>query len=269
MKNILLKAVCIAAIALPFSAQMVKAATITANLSDVTNTNTQNYPTVKITLSDDGQPAGTVKVIATVINGPTGGTGDLLGIAFNLPSGVTNATITPTGGGPITAVSGVTNSFGSVSKSVNLNGAGTTFGVVVQVGQNGIGQGDDFQSVEFTISGTGLDLADFSQAQFGTRLMSVSTSAGGARDDSAKTLGNGGTVVTPPSPSPSTSPSPSPSPSPTGGGGAPSPSPSVPTDGGGGGGGTPPDVAEPITILGMGLGLGGLLLSRRNRNKNK
>ena len=269
MKNILLKAVCIAAIALPFSAQMVKAATITANLSDTRNQNTQNFPTVKITLSDDGQPAGTVKVTVQVVPGPTGGTGDLRGVFFNLPSGVTNATITPTGGGPITAIEGVTNSFGSIGNSANQSGSGANFGVSVEIGRQGISQGDDFQSTEFTISGTGLDLADFSQAQFGTRLMSVSTSAGGARDDSAKTLGNGGTVVTPPSPSPSTSPSPSPSPSPTGGGGAPSPSPSVPTDGGGGGGGTPPDVAEPITILGMGLGLGGLLLSRRNRNKNK
>ena len=270
MKNILLKAVCIAAIALPFSAQMVKAATITANLSDVTNTNTQNYPTVKITLSDDGQPAGTVKVTVQVVPGPTGGTGDLRGVYFNLPSGVTNATITPTGGGPITAVTGVTNSFGTIDNSADLDGSKATFGVGIEIGKEGIGKGDDFQSTEFTISGNGLTLAGFASTQFGSRMMSVSTSAGGARSESSKTLGNGGTVVTPPSPSPSTSPSPSPSPSPTGGGGnpSPSPSPSVPT-GGGGGGGTPPDVAEPITILGMGLGLGGLLLSRRNRNKNK
>ena len=272
MKNILLKAVCIAAIALPFSAQMVKAATITANLSDVTNNNTQNYPTVKIILSDVGVPAGTVKVTVQVVPGATGGTADLRGIFFNLPSGVTNATITPTGGGPITATEGVTNSFGSIGNSANLQGSGATFGVGVEIGSQGIGGNppDDFQSTEFTISGNGLTLAGFASTQFGSKLMSVSDSAGGARSLSSKTLGNGGTVVTPPSPSPSTSPSPSPSPSPTGGGGnpSPSPSPSVPT-GGGGGGGTPPDVAEPITILGMGLGLGGLLLSRRNRNKNK
>ncbi len=313
MKNILLKAVCIAAIALPFSAQMAKAATVTANLSDVTNSNTQNYPTVKITLSDDGQPAGTIKVIATVVNGATGGTADLRGIYFNLPSGVTNATITRTGGGPITAVEGAANSFGTIGNSADLQGAKVdgkqvVFGIGIEVGSQGIGgtPPDDFQSVEFTVSANGLTLAGFANAKFGSRMMSVSESAGGPRTESSKTLGNGGTVVTPPSPSPSpstspspspspstspspspspstspspspsTSPSPSPSPStPTGGGGggggtpSPSPSPSVPTGGGGGGGGGTPDVAEPITILGMGLGLGGLLLSRRNRNKNK
>lgn len=298
MKNILLKAVCIAAIALPFATQIANAATVTANLSDVTNSNTANYPTVKITLSDDGMPTGTVKVKVEVVPGATGGIGDLRGVFFNLPSGVTGASITPIGGGPITAITGVTGSFGSISNSANLNGSGATFGVGVEVGSQGIAGGDDFRTTEFTVSGTGLTLAGFAQTQFGARMMSVSDSANGNRGLSSKTLGNGGTVVTTPSPSPSpsTAPSPSPSPStapspspstapspsplpsaapspspsvPSGGGSpAPSPSPSVPT-GGGGGGGTPPSVPEPIAIFGMSLGLGGLLLSRRQKNKKQ
>ena len=282
LKDTLLKAICVAAIALPFSAQMVKAATLTANLTDVTNNNIQNYPTPKVTITNDGQPAGTLKIRVEVIPGPTGGTADLRGVFFNLPSGVTGATITRTAGGPITAIEGTSNASGSIGDSANLNGANATFGVGVEIGSQGIGGNppDDFQFVEFTLSGTGLTLAQFSQVQFGVRMMSVSNSAGGARSLSSKTLGNAGTLPSPspspsgsPSPSPSPSGSPSPSPSPSGSpspspSGSPSPSPTTPT-GGGGGGGTPPDVAEPITIIGMGLGLGGLLLSRQRRNKNK
>ncbi len=302
LRNTLLKAALVAAIALPFSAQMVKAATLTANLTDVTNSGTQNYPTPKVTITDDGQPAGTLKIRVEVIPGPTGGTADLRGVFFNLPSGVTGATITRTAGGPITAIEGTSSAFGSIGQSANLNGSGATFGVGVEIGSQGIGGNppDDFQFVEFTLSGTGLTLAKFSQVQFGVRMMSVSDSANGKRDLSSKTLGNTGTLPSPspspsgspspspsgspspspsgsPSPSPSGSPSPSPSgspsPSPSGSpspspSGSPSPSPTTPT-GGGGGGGTPPDVAEPITIIGMGLGLGGLLLSRQRRNKNK
>jgi len=259
-RNTLVKGLCLALFALPFAAQISKAATITANLSDVTNQNTQNYPTVKVTFSDVGVPAGTVKVKVEVVPGATGGTADLRGFFFSLPNiRLTGATITPTGGGPITAVSGVTNSFGSIGNSANLQGSGATFGVGVEVGRQGIGgtPPDDFQSTEFTISGTGLTLAGFSQAQFGARMMSVSTSAGGARDLSSKTLGNGGTVVTP---------SPSTSPTGGGGGGSPSPSPST-SSGGGGGGSTPVDVPEPIALVALGVGLGGILLSRRNRSK--
>ena len=51
LRNTLLKAICVAAIAVPFSAQMVKAATLTANLTDVTNNNIQNYPTPRITIT--------------------------------------------------------------------------------------------------------------------------------------------------------------------------------------------------------------------------
>ena len=294
MKNLILKSICIAAIALPLVAQQANAAakpkgtsggsttsgsttsgsttsgsttpatsgvasagaivktgnTLTVGLSDVTNTDTENYPTVKITLSET-TTAGTIAVKVEVVPGKTGGTGDLRGVYFNLPSGVTGASIAQIGGGPITALT-TSGNFGSFNNSADLQGSGATFSAGVEIGRQGIPDGDDYQTTEFTISGTGLTLAKFASAEFGTRMMSVSDSLNGNRGLSSKTLGTAPSSVVASAPAPAPAP---------GSGPAPEPGPSPATE---------PEavpVPEPITMVGMGLGLGALVARRRNQNK--
>jgi hypothetical protein len=189
------KATLIAAGLLSASAALIslpaKAETATITLTDATNTNTADYPTVQVTLDDAANP-GSITATVTVVPGPTGYIGDLRGVFFNLP-GVSNLQITPVSGGPLTAIS-TNGNFGSFNNSAKLNGTGLTFTAGVEVGTQGIAQGDDYQTTSFTISGTGLSLSSFSQSAIGTRLMSVGA-PGGGRSLSSKTTGTAPTIV--------------------------------------------------------------------------
>ncbi|MCX8122504.1 MAG: hypothetical protein N3E45_17035, partial [Oscillatoriaceae bacterium SKW80] len=168
-----------------------KAETVKITLKDVTNTNTQNYPTVEVTLDDAANP-GSITATVKVVPGSTGYIGDLRGVFFNLP-GVSNLQITPVSGGPLTNIS-TNGNFSKFSNSANLNGTGQSFNVGVEVGRQGIANGDDYQITTFKISGTDLKLSCFSESTIGVRLMSVGL-PGSNRSLSSKTIGTVPTIV--------------------------------------------------------------------------
>jgi hypothetical protein len=80
-----------------------------------------------------------------------------------------------------------TDGITDVTNNVNLNGDGEqrTYQLAVQIGTGGLGQGDDYQNVQFKLTGTGLDISDFSQV--GIRLQTVGSA--GARTGSSKLEG--------------------------------------------------------------------------------
>lgn len=170
-----------------------QAASLTAILTDQTNVNTANYPTVKVTL-DDAINTGAITVKVDVVPGVTGYIGDLRGVFFNLPS-FSNLTIASISGGPLTATS-TNGNFDAFSNSALLQGVNQSFNVGVEVGSQGIAQGDDYQTTTFTIAGTGLTLSSFSSQAVGARLMSVGSPTG-SRDLSSKLAGTFSTVTPP------------------------------------------------------------------------
>ncbi len=169
-----------------------KADSLVINLSDQTNSNTQNYPTVKITLDDTSNP-GKITVKVDVVPGATGYIGDLRGVYFNLP-GVSGLQIASVAGGPLTAVS-TDGNFSSFNNSANLQGINQSFNLGAEIGQQGIAKGDDYQTTTFTISGNGLTLSAFTSQSVGVRMMSVGSPSGN-RELSSKTLGTAPATVT-------------------------------------------------------------------------
>ncbi len=169
-----------------------KADTLVIDLSDQTNSNTQDYPSVRVTLDDTINP-GVITVKVDVVPGPGGSIGDLRGVYFNLP-GISGLSINPVAGGPLTAT--VTNGdFGGFGGSADLRGIPQSFNVGAEIGRQGIAGGDDYQTVTFTISGPNLDLSDFTSQSVGVRLMSVGSVRDG-RDLSSKMLGIAPSTVT-------------------------------------------------------------------------
>lgn len=267
-----------ALMALPATAE-----TVQINLTDKTNTNTSNYPTVSVTLDDTSNP-GSITATVNVVPGKTGYIGDLRGVYFNLP-GVSGLTISPVAGGPLSHIS-TDGNFSSFSNSADLQGTGLSFNAGVEVGKQGIAKGDDYQSTKFTISGTGLTLSSFSSTTIGTRLMSVGA-PGGKRDLSSKTAGTTPVIVAanpPSSPSTPEKPADETPEQPTGGtpdapapvvpsepSGTPAPSePSgVPAPSNSGSGGGAEQVPEPATMAGSALGLAALMKWRKNRKATK
>ncbi|MBW4682332.1 MAG: PEP-CTERM sorting domain-containing protein [Microcoleus vaginatus WJT46-NPBG5] len=175
-----------------------KAATVQVNLSDKTNTNTSEYPTVSVTLDDTSNP-GKITATVNVVPGSTGYIGDLRGVYFNIP-GVSGLTIAPVSGGPLTAIS-TNGDFKSFDKSADLQGTKLSFNAGVEVGKQGIAQGDDYRTTTFTISGNGLTLSAFTSQTVGARLMSVGDPNDSNRDLSSKTAGTAPKTVTASNPS--------------------------------------------------------------------
>lgn len=169
-----------------------KADTLVIDLTDQTNSNTQDYPSVRVTLDDTRNP-GAITVKVDVVPGPTGYIGDLRGVYLNLP-GISGLSINPFAGGPLTAIS-TNGDFGSFSNSADLRGIRQAFNVGAEIGRQGIAGGDDFQTVTFTISGPNLDLSDFTSQSVGVRMMSVGSPMGD-RGLSSKTLGTAPSTVT-------------------------------------------------------------------------
>ena len=195
MKNLfsaLIGSSLIASTVLIASSVPAKADTLQINLADATNTNTQNYPTVKVTLDDTSNP-GQITVKVDVVPGATGYIGDLRGVYFNL-AGVSNLAINPVSGGPLTATS-TNGNFNSFSNSADLQGTQQSFNVGAEIGTQGIAGGEDYQSTSFTISGSGLSLSSFTSQSIGVRMMSVGSPTGN-RDYSSKTLGVAPATVT-------------------------------------------------------------------------
>ncbi|HEY9643057.1 MAG TPA: hypothetical protein V6C57_21385, partial [Coleofasciculaceae cyanobacterium] len=183
----------------------------------------------KITLDDQAAGTGKIRFRADV---GTGVIADLRGLFFNvsddsLLSGLqigglqyldaTNKTISVADKN--IAYSFSANSVTSVcSKSNTMQGDGNShvFDAGVEIGKEGIGQGDDFRSAWFDLSlsdnflksqagskfQNGLQLSYFANQDFGVRLMSV----GADRSGSSKLAGTSPSltpvVVTPPAPTP-------------------------------------------------------------------
>ncbi len=235
-----------------------QAAEKTLTLTDKTNTNTQNYPTVSVNLKE---VAGGVEVKVNVIPSAAGWTGDLRGVWFNLPN-ASGVSVSGIGGGPVTGITGASNATRQgVSNSAELTGMKASFNLGVEIGAQGIAKGDDFQSATFKLSG--VSLADLSSDIIGVRMMSVGPE--GNRSYSSKTgsaaiPGNNdsGTTGSTGSPTP---------PAPV----APEPiTPTNPVSNVNDEGGVVVSEAapEPLTILGTLLG-GGALVAARKRKGNK
>jgi hypothetical protein len=151
------------------------------------------------------QAAGTVRVKLEVVSTTTGNIGDLVGFFVNFNNFTVNnnftiSSVSATPGNPLTV--GTTTGFGTlflddsgsttdnieaVDSNVNLNGAGDqrTYQLAVQFGQGGLnGTADDYRTVEFDLSATGLDVSDF--LKVGVRLQSV----GADRNGSSKLEGD-------------------------------------------------------------------------------
>ncbi len=173
-----------------------QAATTSFTINDFTGADTQ----VRFTLDD--AIAGTGKVQFKVDYLATGSNtlADIRGIFFNIQddsllSGLTvvGKDITAKQFGPAGKVETVG------SNNNNLNGGGSTklFDAGFEIGKEGIGKGDDFQTTTFTLSHVtqALTLDQFYSQDFGVRLMSVGST--NSRNDSSKLLGISSVKPTP------------------------------------------------------------------------
>jgi hypothetical protein len=167
-------------------------------INDFTGADTQ----VKFTLDDAIAGSGKVQFKVDYLSTGSNTIADIRGVFFNildnsLLSGlqVVGTDVTNKQFGP----AGTVNSVGSGSN--NLNGGGGSFDAGVEIGQEGIGRGKgDIQSTIFTLSHSSkaLTLAQFSQENFGVRLMSVGS--GTKRGDSSKLKGQAPYYIAPPPP---------------------------------------------------------------------
>lgn len=140
------------------------------DLTDKTNAGAGDYPTVTVTVTEAGSNAVTVDV--QVNKGPTGYTGDLRAVWFDLPN-PGGVTVSYSSGGPVTGIEGASNATRQgVSNNAGLNGMDASFNLGVEIGRQGIARGDDFQTATFTLDGVSLS-AFTSEAVIGSRLMSV------------------------------------------------------------------------------------------------
>ncbi|MCC5666287.1 PEP-CTERM sorting domain-containing protein [Nostoc sp. CHAB 5784] len=181
------------------------AASMSFTINDFTGADTQ----VKFTLDDAIAGSGKVQFKVNYLSTGSNTIADIRGVFFNifddtLLSGlqVVGTDVTNKQFGP----AGTINSVGSGSN--NLNGGGGSFDAGVEIGQEGIGQGKgDIQSTIFTLSHSSkaLTLAQFSQQNFGVRLMSVGS--GNNRNGSSKLKGQA-PYYTPPPPPPKQVPEP-------------------------------------------------------------
>ncbi|MFQ4143215.1 hypothetical protein [Chlorogloeopsis sp. ULAP02] len=177
------------------------AASLSFTIDDFTGSDTR----VKFTLDD--QIAGSGKVQFKVDYLATGSNtiADIRGIFFNilddsLLSGmqVVGTDVTASKFGP----AGTVTSVGSSSNNLNGNGNQKNFfDAGVEIGKEGIGGNKgDIQSTTFTLShiSKALTLAQFSEQNFGVRLMSVGS--GNSREGSSKLKGTAPYYTPPPPP---------------------------------------------------------------------
>ena len=142
------------------------------DLTDKTNAGADDYPTVTVTVTETEAGSNAVTVNVQVNKGPTGYTGDLRAVWFDLPN-AGDVTVTEVGGGPVTGIEGASNATRQgVSNNAGLNGMDASFNLGVEIGRQGIARGDDFQTATFTLDGVSLS-AFTSEAVIGSRLMSV------------------------------------------------------------------------------------------------
>uniref|UniRef100_A0A8J6ZTJ4 PEP-CTERM protein-sorting domain-containing protein n=2 Tax=Desmonostoc muscorum TaxID=1179 RepID=A0A8J6ZTJ4_DESMC len=176
------------------------AASMNFTINNFTGADTQ----VKFTL-DDLEGSGKVQFKVDYLSTGSNTIADIRGIFFNIKDdlllnglkieNLAATDITANKFGPAGSIS----SIGSGSN--NLNGGGGSFDIGVEIGQEGIGQGKgDIQSTIFTLShaSQALTLAQFSEQNFGVRLMSVGS--GNNRNGSSKLKGQAPYYTPPPPP---------------------------------------------------------------------
>ncbi|MDZ8237409.1 MAG: hypothetical protein RMZ69_09600 [Nostoc sp. ChiQUE01a] len=180
-------------------------------INDFTGADTQ----VKFTLDDAIAGAGKVQFKVDYLSTGTNTIADIRGIFFNIKddSLLGGLKIENLAATDVTATKfgdpGKVDSVGSNNNNLNGNGNQKNFfDAGVEIGQEGIGQGKgDIQSTIFTLSHTSqaLTLAQFSEQNFGVRLMSVGS--GNNRNGSSKLKGQA-PYYTPPPPPPAKVPEP-------------------------------------------------------------
>ncbi len=164
--------------------------TFSFDISTVTGTPAD----ARITLTElEGEDAGKIQVTVDVINGTIA---DLRGFFFNIenesPQFLRGLSVS---GNDVTDSKFRRNRANNTGGGNNMNGTGTNFDGAIEIGNPGIGQGDDFQSTTFVLSHPdGLTLDMFENQNLGVRL----TSVGENRNGSSKLVGNVGDINFPP-----------------------------------------------------------------------
>jgi hypothetical protein len=236
------------------------AASMSFTIGDFTGADTQ----VKFTLDDQLGGTGNIQFKVDYLATGKNTLADIRGVFFDifddsLLSGlkVTGANVTASQFGPADSVTSV----GSSNNNLSGGKSSYTFDAGIEIGKEGIADGDDFQTTTFTLShiSQALNLTQFSAQSFGVRLMSVGDAK--SREDSSKLVGQTPSYTPTPAPAPAPAPTPAPTPSPT-----PSPTtyyqPSTSQP-------QPKKVPEPSTLAALSLfGLSTFRLKKKNQENN-
>ncbi|MBW4423489.1 MAG: PEP-CTERM sorting domain-containing protein [Nostoc desertorum CM1-VF14] len=183
------------------------AASMNFTINDFTGADTQ----VKFTLDDAIAGSGKVQFKVDYLSTGNNTIADIRGVFFNILDNTLISGLQVVGTDVTAKIFDPNGKIKSVgSGSNNLNGGNVAFEAGVEIGQEGIGQGKgDIQSTIFTLSHSSqaLTLAQFSQQNFGVRLMSVGS--GDTRGGSSKLEGQAPYYnYTPPQPPPKKVPEP-------------------------------------------------------------
>ena len=159
-------------------------------------------PVVRVTITANADGTATF-----VIQQQPGYTGDLRGLFFDLGDESLIGSLSARGSG-LSQLQQGNDTVKDLGQGANMQGAlggDGGFDVGLEFGTSGIGKGDDWREVSFTLASNqrALTLADFSKVDFGVRLTSVGLDANGdgvfesARTGGAKLVGQSLSVVTP------------------------------------------------------------------------
>ena len=163
---------------------LANAATISATATPFTGSSLS----VTVTIDDSSDP-GNLEITLEIDDG--GNTGDLRGFFADVSDDSLLSGLSVSGPEVTSSVFDENNVI-NLGGGNNLNGGGTPCpcDMGVEIGDPGIGQGDDFQKVTFILSHTSedLDLSLFEEQAFGIRATSVG-SASGSREGSSKLEG--------------------------------------------------------------------------------
>lgn len=136
---------------------------------------------------------GGVKFVLTVDSTNTGNIADLIAFYAELKTGSLASTITSVVGTEVTSyVASDDGANGTGPYKINGGSWEKPNDLFVQIGVNGIGGGDDFQTTAFTVFSSSITASDFSL--FGIRAQSVGP-VGGPRGGSSKVLGPADEIV--------------------------------------------------------------------------
>lgn len=189
-----------AGLAIASSFSPASAASVTFNVSSALS-NDSTPASVNLTLDDTAAGAGKVQFKVNVVRNPN--IADIRGVFFNILDNSLLRDLKITGAN-VTQFA-ATGSINRLGQGNNINPGGP-FEIGVEIGQQGLGGGDDIQSTMFTVahSSQALTLAQFSNQSFGLRLQSVglpgssregSSKLGGKAPGSSQAVPEPGTIV--------------------------------------------------------------------------